>query len=469
MNTQDVPSKRKKGGVKFEGSSPMSFTESDETFDSSLTPQQEEMSRAVGTSIRDYLRSTEQLAKEKYQRHIEAIPAYLAQPGNVLIAICLDGIVIRYEIKGEERRQLNLMFIPESIAQAATLLSQRLVFIETPNTTHTVDETFGVEFKLGIHSPIEGASKELMSTRIWFHVAASEDLLENLKTIARPYRLLSVRNQLIFEVHGEVLPDPVTNTVGQPFISKSSIRFDAGWDCIEVFPSLDIAPWKSETAPLWADNDLLAAILIAQTEKASVSSLDPRASTRRQYAALLAEFKELLDSNPEREQILQAFLQKNSLLLCPNQTAMWPKLAFGATITDFVFRDANQDYLLVELERSTLSLFRQDGHQTAELTHALGQITDWKRYIEDNLQTVQRELKLNGITSNPQGLVVIGRSDTLLPENRRKLQAMRSDSPKLRVMTYDDIYDNAKAILENLLGPLWDSGGTTEIIYPSTK
>jgi hypothetical protein len=63
---------------------------------------------------------------------------------------------------------------------------------------------------------------------------------------------------------------------------------------------------------------------------------------------------------------------------------MWPKLQLGATVTDFVFRDANHEYLLVELERSTLKLFRRDGHATSELTHAQGQIVDWKRYLEDN-------------------------------------------------------------------------------------
>jgi hypothetical protein len=146
---------------------------------------------------------------------------------------------------------------------------------------------------------------------------------------------------------------------------------------------------------------------------------------------------------------------------------MWPKLQLGATVTDFVFCDATQDYLLVELERSTLPLFRQDGHPTADLTHAQGQILDWKRYLEDNLQTVQRELGLAGITPNPNGLLVIGRSHTLHPRDRRKLQTMANESPKLRVMTYDDLYENAKAVFENLLGPLWDPGGATQIYYPS--
>ena len=145
---------------------------------------------------------------------------------------------------------------------------------------------------------------------------------------------------------------------------------------------------------------------------------------------------------------------------------MWAKLQLGATVTDFVFCDAGQEYILVELEPSTLRLFRNDGHPTARLTHAHGQIHDWKRYLEDNLPTVQRELGLAGITPSPNGLIVMGRSQSLLPENRRKLQTMTSESPRLRIMTYDDVYENAKAVFENLLGPIWDAGGNTQIYYP---
>ncbi len=94
-----------------------------------------------------------------------------------------------------------------------------------------------------------------------------------------------------------------------------------------------------------------------------------------------------------------------------------------------------------------------------------GQIVDWKRYLEDNLVTVQRELGLADISSNPKGLIVIGRSQTLSSENRRKLVSMENESPKVKIMTYDDIYDNAKAIIENLLGPIWDTGGNTQIYY----
>lgn len=78
-------------------------------------------------------------------------------------------------------------------------------------------------------------------------------------------------------------------------------------------------------------------------------------------ALLLKKYNDLLDSNPEREEILQAFLKENPLLLCPAQVRAWPKLALGAWETDFVFQEAAGDYLLVELERSTRRLSIADG------------------------------------------------------------------------------------------------------------
>ena len=252
---------------------------------------------------------------------------------------------------------------------------------------------------------------------------------------AKPYCLLSVRNGLDLEIHGVLVTEGEATTPGQPFIARSTIRLSAGWECIEVFPGLNLDAWKVDFAPLWAENDLLGAALIAQTQDAQLSNLDPRASARRQYAALLAEFKDLLDSAPGREQTLHAFLQKNPVLLCPTHVRMWPKLPLGATITDFVFRDANQEYLLVELERSTLQLFRQDGHATAELTHAHGQIVDWKRYLEDNLQTVQRELGLSGIT--PKSCRTPGNGPVPITTHKRSPQASNNDKRKPETAHHD--------------------------------
>ena len=459
---------RKKGQLRLEGVSPMVLIEDEGEVTEQWTPEQDTVVKAVSASVKAYLKTAESLGAGQYAHLRDKIPAYLADPGNVLIAVCSDGVVVRYERKTDEKQRLAITVLPQGIATGAAMLSQNLVHIASPEAPLPENQEFGVELKLCVFSPQQGESQDIAASHIWFQVANTPPQEPNPPG-AKPYCLLSVRNELQLELHGVMLGTGEKHTSEQPFIARSSLRLAAGWDCIEVFPCTDVGAWNPDSAPLWAERDLLGALLIAHTADAQLSTLDPRASTRRLYATLLTEFKTLLDSNPEREQVLQTFLQHHPILLCPTHVQMWPKLPLGATITDFVFRDATQEYLLVELERSTLQLFRQDGHAIADLTHAQGQIVDWKRYLEDNLQTVQRELGLAGITPNPHGLLVIGRSQSLLPKDRRKLQTMMNESPKLRIMTYDDVYENAKAVFENLLGPIWDSGGDTQIYYPQTK
>ena len=60
-------------------------------------------------------------------------------------------------------------------------------------------------------------------------------------------------------------------------------------------------------------------------------------------------------------------------------------------------------------------------------------------------------------------LIVIGRSHSLSPENRRKFVSIENESPKTKIITYDDVFVNTKAMVENLLGPLWFGTGTTEV------
>lgn len=85
--------------------------------------------------------------------------------------------------------------------------------------------------------------------------------------------------------------------------------------------------------------------------------------------------------------------------------------------------------------------------------------------LEDNLSTVQRELGLVGISASPRSVLVIGRSASLTEHNRRKLTTLENTMPKLKIMTYDDVFANARAVAENLLGPLWDPGPNAQVYF----
>ncbi len=453
----------KKSQISFSGANPMQLIE-ELTLSEDAKELPEEV-RQVGNTIKAYLKAAEQLLAGKYQHLQSLIPSYLLNPGNILVASCTDGIVIRYETKVESHK-LYIAVADDEFANCAYTYSQNLIRCHSNQDSLEKIGPAGIELEFFVSSSANITTPPVAKLSICFDVIYSH-LENNIQPPQKPFCLLSVLNIFELGLEGEMInAEATTQGSGQRFLTRSKIRLPVGWDCIEVYPNIDINQWKPEYAPIWAENDILAAALTAQLNESSYQSLDPKAEARRQYAKLLNEFKALLDSNPEREQMLQTFLQTHPELLCPTHTKMWPKLDLGAKETDFVFCDANQDYLLVELERSTHKLFRKDGHLTAEVSHAQGQITDWKRYLEDNLATVQRELGLVGVSANPNALIVIGRSITLTKENRRKLISIQNEHPKTKILTYDDVYENAKAVVENLLGPILEVGGNTQVYYP---
>jgi hypothetical protein len=215
-------------------------------------------------------------------------------------------------------------------------------------------------------------------------------------------------------------------------------------------------------APVWAELDLLASAFRHNLQAQRDQAVDPNAAARKQSIALFREFEGLLTG---LEDPVQDFLKKHPEILSPTHTRMWPKLPIGARSTDFVFREPPKDYLLVEIEAPIRSLFRKDGQPHQELVHAINQVTDWLRYIEDNVSTVRGELGLHGISVQPRSLIVIGRSKDLTSDDRRKLTTLQNMVPKLQILTYDDLLATARASAENLLGPLWDLPSGTEVFY----
>jgi hypothetical protein len=185
--------------------------------------------------------------------------------------------------------------------------------------------------------------------------------------------------------------------------------------------------------------------------RSALQRLGGRGASRDRYIRLFDELNVLLDG---AEEPCHQFLKGHPELLCPTHDAVWSKLRFGKHVSDFVFREPYNDYTLVEIEAPHRELFRKDGHPRQELTHAIGQIDDWLRYIQENRADVESRLGLNGISATPRTLVVIGRSTSLSEDDRRKLPVMQGQRPRLSILTYDDVINRARAELERLLGPL---------------
>lgn len=453
--------------ISFSADGKMQFPDRDAQFSPVLSESQKADVHQLWSTVKAYLDAAEMLLQVQYSHIRDYAPAHLSNPGNVLAARCPDGLVIRFDQKSDKRRVAAVWF-SESITQLVPLLSQNLIHCYPDRNFISTIPTTGIEISISKTDPDQKIKQDILSFRIGLDAVMERP--ESLpKPPRKPFCLFSARNSFEFQLEGILSRQDTKPEEGQKIIIRNAYRLPVGWECIEVYPLFDLDQWKPEYASIWAEHDILAAVVAHNAREAQFQSLDPNTSARREFASLLKSYKDLLDSNPDHEEILQSFLRDHPALLCPAYIGIWPKLKLGAHVTDFVFREAAGDYILVELEPSTHRLFLKDGHASKELNHAKGQITDWKRYLEDNLHTVQHELGLTGISANPKSLVLIGRSESLTPENRRKLVAMENESPRVKIMTYDDVYDNAKAVIENLLGTIWEVSGNAEIYYPRSE
>jgi hypothetical protein len=273
---------------------------------------------------------------------------------------------------------------------------------------------------------------------------------------SRPSPVASFLNEFDFEMTGvidDATPAAPREVRSEPthFTLHSRIVLQTGWHAIEVYPLLDDSHWLPEAASQWAEIDLLFALFQRNTRNQELAALDGRAESRLQVVRLLSEFETLLGG---AEEPVHQFLKKNPILLYPTYDRLWSKVPFGEYVSDFVVRESPGDYVLVEIEAPHRELFRRDGHPRHEFTHALDQINDWLAHLAGHRTDIESKYEMRGISASPRALVVIGRATGLTDDNRRKIATMQERQPRLRIMTYDDVIANARAIFEKILGPL---------------
>lgn len=408
----------------------------------------------IGKTLVAYKKAMHQLLKGKYSIQRELAPLHMREPCNMLVLRCADGILVRYDAAEDGETKMRCAQVDESLAKIAPGFSEQVIHFPDDPATY-VPANGGPELILVLTDP-SGTPHEIGRLRLLIYAATKLPEGFHLPPPpARPPCLVSITSNLIFQMTGVVMPSDQPLKLAGPdvdhFIAVSNIKLKVGWEAIEIYPPLGDEYWKPDYAEMWAELDLLASIAQSNARISALNALDSRAATRKRYGELLEQLETLL-TGPEEP--VHQFLKEHPELLCPTSDRFWSKLAFGERVSDFVFREPHDDYLLVELEAPIRELFRKDGQQREELTHAINQITDWIQYIEANRPKVEEELGLVGISTNPRTLVVIGRSASLTEENRHKLATLQAQHNKLRILTYDDLLMAARANLERILGPL---------------
>jgi Domain of unknown function (DUF4263) len=157
-------------------------------------------------------------------------------------------------------------------------------------------------------------------------------------------------------------------------------------------------------------------------------------------------------NSPERnENKIQEILTNYPILFGTQYTEVLDKHNFGSEYeADYVLKRYNGLYDIVEIEASTLNIYTKQGNPSSQLVHAEQQIMDWLQWIEHNNSYAREKIKK---LYSPKGYVVIGRSNTLTASNIEKLRRRNLVfRDKIEIITYDDLLENAKLLLDFLSG-----------------
>jgi len=228
-----------------------------------------------------------------------------------------------------------------------------------------------------------------------------------------------------------------------------------------MFPFLDLI-WflddlqlNAEAGRRWARADIEVLLLgiaagIAQQQLAE----DPFNAVATHCERVCDEFFRLIDNLETRENQVQSFLEvpANQFLIAPHCKGVFPHKPLGGNrfVPDFTVHRPDGDYHLIEIESPNTLIYQAKGQeQTADFSHAIQQVEDWLRYIDQNLLTVRNEDNMPTIY-RPTGEVVIGRDKHMGDTAKIRFQFKRGESGRLSFKTYDMMVSEGRAYAASL-------------------
>lgn len=130
-----------------------------------------------------------------------------------------------------------------------------------------------------------------------------------------------------------------------------------------------------------------------------------------------------LINDKDDEKSVQDFLEENTLLLCgyhAKQIFFRPKI-LGKFIADFGIIDSKNQLILIEIERPSIKLFKQNGHMTADLTHAYEQVNEWLYEYDKSKDAFLECFSVDrSKISTVKGVVIAGRESNTNSEHLKR-------------------------------------------------
>lgn len=158
-----------------------------------------------------------------------------------------------------------------------------------------------------------------------------------------------------------------------------------------------------------------------------------------------AELNQAFDNNSEVE--LLKILGNNSFLfyeLYSRKYGIQPnfkEISFGGELRcDFAWLNDNSDgpeWVLIEIEKPKMKLFKKDNEPTAELNHAIEQVKSWDRYFIDNPNEKKR---IFGAVARFRYILVAGSAKDWSTDNALKWRKHHNSEYKIEIRSTDVFY-----------------------------
>lgn len=181
---------------------------------------------------------------------------------------------------------------------------------------------------------------------------------------------------------------------------------------------------------------------------------DPFESVAQHCDRVCDRLASLVDDPLTVESQVQEFLEVSAhqFLVAPHSLNILPRKPLGGNrfIPDFTVQRPDGDYHFIEIESPHSVIYQAKGEEpTSAFTHAIQQVEDWLRYVDENVLTVRNEDRLPAIRK-PTGEVVIGRDQQLGATAKTRFLFKRGEGGRLSLKTWDMIIAEGRAYANSL-------------------
>jgi hypothetical protein len=134
-----------------------------------IPEEQAESVRDLGATVKAYVDATDGFVKTKYAHIKDWIPIHLSDPGEVMALLCIDGVVIRFNSKGENAGVIGA-WIPQSLTEVVPIISQQVVHCDPDRNYTSIIPTTGMTLTIRKTTAETGSTEDVATIKMGLDV-----------------------------------------------------------------------------------------------------------------------------------------------------------------------------------------------------------------------------------------------------------------------------------------------------------